>query len=376
MRLVCPSCEAKYEVPDDAIPETGRDVQCANCGHAWFQMRPRSAAPVEAPAPSVTPAPAVAPQAPVPATAAEKALANEASVEAAQPAMPEPAPAPEEEIAPEPAVAEVASEEVEAAVDATGAAEPEVAPSDDTTPEPVPEAEPEVAASTEMPEDNSTAVDETVVDETGDADKMAVTAVSDAGEAADGAAADGATAAAPAPYAVDDSVLAILREEAEREVAARAAEAQRLETQPDLGVDAVPPPKAKPALEVVSDATAALEADATDAANGLKPSARRDLLPDVEEINSTLRPSEVSSDDDGAAAPSALAASSGGFRSGFLSVMTIAIIGAVLYIAAPTLSRLVPATADALTAYVGAVDSLRLSLDGMMQSATLAINGQ
>ena len=43
MRLVCPNCEAKYEVPEDAIPETGRDVQCANCGHAWFQMRPRAA---------------------------------------------------------------------------------------------------------------------------------------------------------------------------------------------------------------------------------------------------------------------------------------------------------------------------------------------
>ncbi|MFN3281925.1 MAG: zinc-ribbon domain-containing protein, partial [Tabrizicola sp.] len=24
MRLVCPNCEAKYEVPEDAIPETGR----------------------------------------------------------------------------------------------------------------------------------------------------------------------------------------------------------------------------------------------------------------------------------------------------------------------------------------------------------------
>ena len=44
MRLVCPNCEAKYEVPDDAIPDNGRDVQCANCGHAWFQMRARSGA--------------------------------------------------------------------------------------------------------------------------------------------------------------------------------------------------------------------------------------------------------------------------------------------------------------------------------------------
>jgi predicted Zn finger-like uncharacterized protein len=39
MRLVCPNCAAKYEVADDAIPEDGRDVQCANCGKTWFQER-------------------------------------------------------------------------------------------------------------------------------------------------------------------------------------------------------------------------------------------------------------------------------------------------------------------------------------------------
>ncbi len=37
MRLVCPNCAAQYEVDDSAIPETGRDVQCANCGNTWFQ---------------------------------------------------------------------------------------------------------------------------------------------------------------------------------------------------------------------------------------------------------------------------------------------------------------------------------------------------
>lgn len=37
MRLICPNCDAQYEVPDDAIPEAGRDVQCSDCGHTWFQ---------------------------------------------------------------------------------------------------------------------------------------------------------------------------------------------------------------------------------------------------------------------------------------------------------------------------------------------------
>lgn len=37
MRLVCPNCVAQYEVADGTIPVTGRDVQCANCNHIWFQ---------------------------------------------------------------------------------------------------------------------------------------------------------------------------------------------------------------------------------------------------------------------------------------------------------------------------------------------------
>ncbi|HHB81612.1 MAG TPA: thioredoxin, partial [Aliiroseovarius sp.] len=37
MRLVCPNCGAQYEVDSRVIPENGRDVQCSNCGHTWFQ---------------------------------------------------------------------------------------------------------------------------------------------------------------------------------------------------------------------------------------------------------------------------------------------------------------------------------------------------
>ena len=37
MRLICPNCVAQYEVDENVIPPEGRDVQCANCGHNWFQ---------------------------------------------------------------------------------------------------------------------------------------------------------------------------------------------------------------------------------------------------------------------------------------------------------------------------------------------------
>ncbi|WP_050604047.1 zinc-ribbon domain-containing protein [Ruegeria sp. 6PALISEP08] len=50
MRLTCPNCGAQYEVPDEVIPEEGRDVQCSNCDQTWFQPKhpeEPAAAPVE-----------------------------------------------------------------------------------------------------------------------------------------------------------------------------------------------------------------------------------------------------------------------------------------------------------------------------------------
>lgn len=37
MRLTCPNCGARYEVPDGVIPAAGRDVQCSDCGKTWHQ---------------------------------------------------------------------------------------------------------------------------------------------------------------------------------------------------------------------------------------------------------------------------------------------------------------------------------------------------
>ncbi|MFV2002813.1 MAG: zinc-ribbon domain-containing protein, partial [Paracoccaceae bacterium] len=37
MRMICPNCSAQYEVDKSVIPDGGRDVQCSNCGHTWFQ---------------------------------------------------------------------------------------------------------------------------------------------------------------------------------------------------------------------------------------------------------------------------------------------------------------------------------------------------
>jgi predicted Zn finger-like uncharacterized protein len=295
MRLVCPNCEAKYEVPDDAIPETGRDVQCANCGHAWFQMRHKAL------------------------SAAEAAVA-EPVTEAVVETAPEPVPEPVEEATPQP-VAETAEE----------TATPELT-----------EAEPPVEKAVEA-EPIAAAV-------------AAVVA----------AATDTDPPKAAAGHAVDDSVLAILREEADREAIARKADARALESQPDLGLDAALSPTQKRAAMLKGE----------EISNG-KSAARRDLLPDVEEINSTLRPSEKPPEElPEVEVPVVVAEKSGGFRSGFLVVMTLAILGMAVYVSAPQLGRAVPSLVEPLNAYVGFVDSMRLKLDGLMKSATVAINGE
>ena len=408
MRLVCPNCEAKYEVPEDAIPDVGRDVQCASCGHSWFQMRPRPAGAVAEP-----PQPATAePELTTPELADAEAVASDsvALAEAGPAEAVEDIPTAEltvaedpivEEPAVEPPVADMpeadtAATELTAAEDA--AAEPDGATAEsveaglttaaDTAPDTVlePEVEPEVEPIPVIEADSAAVVPPLAGDDAvaalapqpsaedafaGDADtsfEPAVEGVAPSEPEAESQADPAPAQVAAAAYAVDESVLAILREEAEREAQARRAEVQTLESQTDLGLDAAMPGRTKPAA---FNSNGAAPDQISDAA--LKPSARRDLLPDVEEINSTLRPSEAAVPDFIQSGPPQ--SEQRGFRSGFLMVMTVAIIGTAIYTAAPSLSVMVPALAGPLEVFVGAVDSLRLSLDGIMQSATVAING-
>lgn len=351
MRLVCPNCEAKYEVPEDAIPETGRDVQCANCGHAWYQMRPRAAA-------SEAPAAATAAPEPEPVVAAAEVPVEAEPQPAASVREPEEAPAVAEAVAvedapnpvePEPVDATVPVGEVPAVAEAVPAEDAAVAPVAETVSEPV-DATPVVAET--MPGDAEIAP---AVAETAPAPAHAEDEVASAVPAA------ALGAAGAAAYAVDDSVLAILREEAEREAQARRAEAAKpLETQTELGIEQAMPEVSLPHQPVYEEAGLA---------------ARRARLPDVEEINSTLRPAETAADDIATDGMPVAVEGRSSFRSGFLLVLTVAILGAAVYGSADAIADAVPSLAGMLKGYVGFVDSLRLQLDGMMQSATVALNG-
>lgn len=45
--IVCPSCQARYRLPDGAIGENGRRVSCSSCGHGWLAFpEPEEEAPL------------------------------------------------------------------------------------------------------------------------------------------------------------------------------------------------------------------------------------------------------------------------------------------------------------------------------------------
>lgn len=68
MILTCPSCGTQYAVKDGAIPEGGRKVRCATCGHSWHQDPPsEEQEPDEQEAAAAPPGAAEAQAAPEPA---------------------------------------------------------------------------------------------------------------------------------------------------------------------------------------------------------------------------------------------------------------------------------------------------------------------
>lgn len=287
MRLICPNCGAQYEVPAEVVPEAGRDVQCSNCGHTWFQHHP-----------------------------------DHAPAELAEP-----------------------------------------------VPEDVPEDE-DIDWEMDGPEEPPTeAVAPPAAEVTEDADE---------------APADPApTAAEAAPRrGLDPSVAEVLREEAEREAQARRSASGSLESQPDLGLDSsaesdeerrarqarermakirgAEPPAEAPVAESAPEPTAQSRAQTAAASRG-------DMLPDIDEINQTLRatserrpvetPQGRAPDDEDAG---------GGFARGLSLTVLAASLLLALYVFAAPLAELAPSLAPLLDAYVAQANDLRVWLQATL----------
>ncbi len=170
--------------------------------------------------------------------------------------------------------------------------------------------------------------------------------------------------------AMDPGVRDILREEAERETTARDGDDNTLETQPDLGLD-----------DPGQDETNALNRRmarlrGTDLPEETEPGAgkRRDLLPDIEEINSSLRATSERE----AEAPAALESETNtsaqrGFRTGFglMMILTAALIG--IYAYAEVLAGMMPELRPALSGFVNVANGLRDWLDQVMQGTATRI---
>ena len=183
--------------------------------------------------------------------------------------------------------------------------------------------------------------------------------------------APGATGRGLSPDVAD-----ILREEAEFEARARAQEREALESQTELGLEQHAETEnerraresrqrmAKLRGEQDTDLSA-MAATATAVAEATSSSSRKDLLPDIDEINSTLR----SGNDRGAAHQddqannTARTPGNRSFRRGFAVAVIIAVATLALYRNAPQVVERVPQLDPYISAFVANVDSGRAWLD-------------
>lgn len=335
MRLICPNCDAQYEVDDQVIPDGGRDVQCSNCGHTWFQMPAHldTETPEEfgfashddasEPLPSGTPL-----------SAEEELAAAQAEIEA--PSVSEPI-----EDAAQPPEPEVT--------------EPVQAPPAVETWDDAPAVEPDFS-----PEAEDASLHEAIAD-------AQIQDVEDN---------------PPAPperpqTVVSEDIKDLLREEAAYNDAFSDRPTDGLDSQPDLGIDEAQASSDQAMREKMARLRGLDPADpaltsAGVAANGK----RRELLPDIEEINSTL-----SADDEREADGTVLGeedrrvrAKRGGFKSVFALLVIAAALLVGLYVLAPSIAESVPALAGPMETYVNAANDVRADLDVMLKSVGERLN--
>lgn len=171
-------------------------------------------------------------------------------------------------------------------------------------------------------------------------------------------------AGARAAPRIDKTVLDVLREEAERELNERQRARAGLETQGDLGLARPTRPRPPEAATARPEAPERAEDDTPPPS--APPSRRRNLLPDIEELTSTLEPGSEERHETEAETltPEAEAR---GFRRGLSVIMLIAAALVITYLLAPLIAARVPALHGPLASYVAAIDGLRAAVSGLLR---------
>ena len=169
---------------------------------------------------------------------------------------------------------------------------------------------------------------------------------------------------------LDPNIKDILREEARHEAELREAEARSaLESQPDLGLDNAgddPELRARQARErmarmrgepVASPAPRLPVSTERDP----RPTSRKEMLPDIEEISSSLRQSETSEGRVTLGTRNGRG-KGGGFKRGFAVAIIIVVALSLIYANAPMVAEKLPEADPMLSAFVALVDEGRLWL--------------
>lgn len=309
MRLTCPNCDAQYEVPDEVIPPEGRDVQCSNCGDTWYQTGSNSAQ-ASTPEDASAAGPSQDPQPEQPSEDSEEEAIWQPDTEQAQENA-------DDDLQPSP-------ETPVAMPESTPETEPDVGP------DPDPDLAPQVEQVVQPVEEDPTE----------------------------------APAQSGLARGMDPSVTGILREEAEREAKLRAAEGTGLESQPDLGLATAIDDEPSRRANQARDRMARLKGENPALLAAAESGSRRGLLPDIDEINSTLR---ANSDPAGqvSVAPEAEhpPRRKSGFSRGFAIVILLVLALVLTYTNAPQIAEVLPQADPFLSSYVAWVDQTRLWLD-------------
>ena len=147
-----------------------------------------------------------------------------------------------------------------------------------------------------------------------------------------------------------------------------------METQADLGLGQAEA-RAEAARERIAQRRAEAELSVTEIdESALAPApkreegTKRELLPDIEEINSTLAsaPDPVSEAADVTATP-VKARKRSGFGTGFGLMLLLTAVGLGVYVYHPAIAERFPAATEYLQTYVTNVDNFRVWLDGAAQ---------